>query len=113
MVNAFEKRKKRVRYDLKKKSNGRDKLVVFRSNQHIYAQIIDSSGVVKVSASTIEKGVKAPYFNVGGALEVGKKIADRALKSGVTQVVFDRGGYVYHGKVKAVAEGARQSGLIL
>ncbi len=93
----------------------RPRLAVFRSNSHMYAQIIDDTvGSTLVSASTLEKEVKAELEktnNVDAAAYVGTVIAKRALEKGITTVVFDRGGYIYHGKVAALAEAAREAGL--
>mgnify|MGYP000812211276 FL=1 len=92
----------------------RPRLDVFRSNMHIYAQIIDDEqGVTLVSASTMDKDFNGFGGNVEAAAEIGKKIAAKALEKGITEVVFDRGGYVYHGRVKALADGAREGGLKL
>ena len=92
----------------------RPRLSVFRSAKHIYAQIIDDEqGVTLVSASTMDKDFNGNGGNVEAAAEVGKKIAAKALEKGITEVVFDRGGYVYHGRVKALADGAREGGLKL
>ena len=94
----------------------RPRLAVFRSNNHMYAQIIDDTvGNTLVAASTLEKDVKAELEktnNVDAAAYVGKVIAKRALEKGITTVVYDRGGYIYHGKVAALAEAAREAGLI-
>ncbi|GAA6493330.1 MAG TPA: 50S ribosomal protein L18 [Candidatus Bariatricus faecipullorum] len=93
----------------------RPRLAVFRSNQHIYAQIIDDTvGNTLVSASTLQKDVKAELektSNVEAAAYVGTVIAKKALEKGITTVVFDRGGYIFHGKVKALADAAREAGL--
>ena len=93
----------------------RPRLAVFRSNQHIYAQIIDDTvGNTLVSASTLQKDVKAELektSNVEAAAYVGTVIAKEALEKGITTVVFDRGGYIFHGKVKALADAAREAGL--
>ena len=90
----------------------RPRLSVFRSENHIYAQIIDDvAGTTLVSASTVEKGFEGSGGNVEAAAEIGKKVAAKALEKGITEVVFDRGGNVYHGRVKALAEGAREGGL--
>ena len=90
------------------------RLDVFRSNMHIYAQIIDDEqGVTLVSASTMDKDFNGNGGNVEAAAEIGKKVAAKALEKGITEVVFDRGGYVYHGRVKALADGAREGGLKL
>ena len=91
------------------------RLAVFRSNNHMYAQIIDDTvGNTLVAASTVEKAVKAELEktnNVDAAAHVGTVIAKRALEKGITEVVFDRGGFIYHGKVQALAEAAREAGL--
>lgn len=88
------------------------RLCVFRSNKGIYAQIIDDTiGKTLVQASTLDKEVKTKASNVEAAKEVGELVAKRAVKAGIENVVFDRGGYIYHGKVKALAEAAREAGL--
>ena len=90
----------------------RPRLCVFRSESNIYAQIIDDvAGNTLVSASTVEKGFEGNGSNCEAAKKVGKAVAERALKKGIEEVVFDRGGYIYHGRVKALAEGAREGGL--
>ena len=90
----------------------RPRLSVFRSEKHIYAQIIDDvAGRTLVSASSVEKGFEGSGANQEGARAVGKLIAERAVAKGIEEVVFDRGGFVYHGRVKALAEGAREGGL--
>ena len=90
----------------------RPRLNVFRSNANIYAQIIDDvAGKTLVSASTLEKGFEGATGNAEAAKKVGQMIAERAKAQGINTVVFDRGGYVYHGRVAAVAEGAREAGL--
>lgn len=94
---------------------GRPRLAVFRSNNHMYAQIIDDTvGNTLVSASTLQKDVKAELEktnNVDAAVKLGEVIAKKALEKGITNVVFDRGGFIYHGKVKALADAAREAGL--
>ena len=94
---------------------GAARLAVYRTNQHIYAQVIDSSGGrVLASASTLEKEVRATHPNGAkkeAAAEVGKRIAQKAVAAGVTEVAFDRAGFSYHGRVKALAEAAREGGL--
>ena len=88
------------------------RLSVYRSSKHFYAQILDSLGSkVIVSASTLEKDLKISSNNLDGASEVGKVVAERAMKSGIKKVVFDRSGYKYHGRIKALADSARKSGL--
>ena len=90
----------------------RPRLNVFRSETNIYAQIIDDTkGVTLVSASSLEKGFEGPGSNCEAAKKVGEAIAERAKAKGIESVVFDRGGYLYHGRVKALAEGAREGGL--
>ena len=102
---------------LRKKISGTaacPRLNVFRSLANIYAQIIDDEqGVTLVSASTMDKDFNGFGGNVEAAAEIGKKVAAKALEKGITEVVFDRGGYVYHGRVKALADGAREGGLKL
>jgi large subunit ribosomal protein L18 len=110
--DLFKKRQSRTRHRLA--THGiRPRLSIFRSGKHIYAQVIDDAHAVTVaSASTNEKdGKEAKSWNVAAASSVGKKIAERAKAAGVTQVMFDRGGYIYHGRVKALADAARESGL--
>ena len=108
----FQRRQGRTRYHIGRKSD-RVRLSIFRSGKHIYAQVIDDRQAVTVAtASTNEKEGRAPKtWNVDAASSVGKKIAERALAKGIKQVVFDRGGYIYHGRVKALADAARESGL--
>ena len=90
----------------------RPRLAVYRSLVHIYAQVIDDrAGTTLVSASSNEKNATAKGGNVAGAKEIGRLIADRAKAKGITKVVFDRGGYLYHGRVKALADAAREAGL--
>ena len=90
----------------------RPRLSVFRSENHIYAQIIDDvNGVTLASASSLDKAIEGYGGNVTAASAVGKLIAERALAKGIENVVFDRGGYLYHGRVQALAEGAREGGL--
>ncbi len=109
------RRKERLRYQLRQKSSGRPRLSVFRSGQHIYAQIIDDvQGRTLAAASSLDKGLRADLktgADKGAASAVGKLVAERALAAGVTAVVFDRGMYLYHGRVKALAEAAREGGL--
>jgi large subunit ribosomal protein L18 len=109
--DARKKRKIRIR----KKVNGtagRPRLVVFRSNKHIYAQIVDDqAGVTLVSASTKALGGEQAHLTVENAKLVGKRVAEEAAKKNISTVVFDRNGFVYHGRVKAVADGAREGGL--
>lgn len=112
---AFERRRDRVRRSIKKVANGRPRLSIFRSSKQIYAQIIDDGkGLTIASASTIEKDLKGNLktgADTAAAAAVGKLVAERALAAGVKQVVFDRGGYMYHGRIKALADAAREGGL--
>ena len=104
------RRAKKSRIHMKDQESPR--LSVFRSSRHFYAQIFDSLGSkVIVSASTIEKDLKIDSNNVEGAIAVGRKVAERALENGIKKVVFDRSGYKYHGRVKALADSAREAGL--
>jgi len=106
-----KKRHKRVRGKIAGTSE-RPRLNVFRSEKHIYAQIIDDTkGVTLCAASSLEKDFKGSGSNKEGAQKVGKEVAKRAKKSGIENVVFDRGGYIYHGRVKELAEAAREGGL--
>ncbi|MGZ3297755.1 MAG: 50S ribosomal protein L18 [Asticcacaulis sp.] len=105
------RRAQRNRTRLKKLSNGRPRLSVFRSDKNIYAQVIDDlTGVTLAAASSLE-GDKKQGSDQAAATEVGKLVAQRAIAKGVKDVVFDRGGYIYHGRVKALAEAAREAGL--
>ena len=112
---GFMRRAQRVRHSLKRKSHGRARLSVFRSSKHIYAQVIDDAGGETVAAaSTLDKDLKGSLkkgSDMEAAQAVGKLIAARALQAGVTNVVFDRGGYLYHGRVKALADAAREARL--
>ena len=109
-----ELRHRRLRRDLAGTSE-RPRLAVFRSLKHIYAQVVDDeSGRTLVAASTLEKSIKEAMKSTGdqeAAKAVGKQIAEKALAKGITAVVFDRGGHIYHGRVKALAEAAREAGL--
>ena len=107
------RRRLRVRNKLKRMANGRPRLSVFRSSQNIYAQVIDDSkGATLASASTVEPDLKLKgKRNVDAASKVGKLIAERAKKAGVEEVFFDRGPYLFHGRVKALADAAREAGL--
>ncbi|MBP1543303.1 MAG: 50S ribosomal protein L18 [Oscillospiraceae bacterium] len=117
MVKIIDKNKSRLRRHkrVRAKINGTaecPRLNVFRSSQHIYAQIIDDvKGVTLAAASSTEKGFEGFGGNVEAAKKVGLMIAEKAKAAGITDVVFDRGGYVYHGRVAALAEGAREGGL--
>ena len=109
-LSLFERRRRRVRTALKGKAGGRPRLSVHRTGRHIYAQIIDDAeGRTVASASTL--GGKISGANVDAAAQVGKDIAAAAKKAGVTSVVFDRGGFLFHGRVKALADAAREGGL--
>ncbi|MEL6751258.1 MAG: 50S ribosomal protein L18 [Pseudomonadota bacterium] len=113
-LSTKARRANRVRRSLKKVANGRPRLSVHRSNTNIYAQIIDDvAGNTVAAASTLEKDVvaKGKGGNVAAAEVVGKLIAERASKAGVENVVFDRGSFLYHGRVKALADAAREGGL--
>ncbi len=109
------RRRERLRYQLKQKSGGRPRLSVFRSGRNIYAQVIDdAAGRTLAAASTLDKDFrvgKQTGADKDAAAAVGKLVAERAVAAGVTQVVFDRGSYLYHGRVKALAEAAREGGL--
>ena len=107
------RRKRRLRYQLKIKSGGRVRLSVHRSGHHIYAQVIDdAAGKTLAAASTLDKDLRGKTgATAEAAAEVGKRLADAAKKAGVTQVVFDRGGFLFHGRIKALADAAREGGL--
>jgi large subunit ribosomal protein L18 len=111
----FTRREKRVRHRVVQAANGRPRLSVFRSSRHIYAQVIDdAAGKTLAAASSLEKGLKTDLktgADKAAAVAVGKAIAERAKAAGVTSVVFDRGGYLFHGRVKALADAAREGGL--
>ena len=108
-------RRQRIKYRIKKTVSGtaqRPRLVVFRSNSEIYAQIIDDTkGVTLVAASSRDKDLKATGTKTEKAKQVGEAIAKKALAAGIETISFDRGGYLYHGRVKSLAEGAREGGL--
>jgi large subunit ribosomal protein L18 len=112
-LSLFDKRRRRNRTALRSRGGGRPRLSIHRSGKHIYAQVIDDKeGKTLASASTIDKDVKGKAgATIAAAQEVGKRVAEAAKKAGVTQVVFDRGGFLYHGRVKALADAARESGL--
>lgn len=117
MIRKIEKKeiRNRIHRRIRRKLQGtpeRPRLAVFRSVAHIYAQIIDdAAGKTLVSASSVDKGAKIGGGNVAAAKTIGKLVADRAKEKGIVRVVFDRGGYQYHGRVKALAEAAREAGL--
>lgn len=111
-MNKLARRKARVRYALKTKSGNRLRLTVYRSEKNIYAQIIDDTkGLTLVSASSQDKEITAKGSTVACAAVVGKLIGERAVQAGIKEVAFDRSGYMFHGRVKAVAEAAREAGL--
>jgi len=112
-LNPFEKRRQRVRTSLRLRAGGRPRLSVHRSGRHIYAQVIsDEEGRTLASASTLEKDVRGTTgATVASAQDVGRRLAERAKAAGVSKVVFDRGGFLFHGRVKALAEAAREGGL--
>jgi large subunit ribosomal protein L18 len=109
------RRKQRVRLSLRRTANGRPRLSIFRSSKHIYAQVIDDlKGETIASASSLEKAMRdtgKTGADVDAAQAVGKLLAERAVKNGVKEVIFDRGQYLYHGRVKALADAAREGGL--
>jgi large subunit ribosomal protein L18 len=113
----FERRQKRTRFKLRQVSNDKPRLSVFRSSKHIYAQVIDDlKGVTIASASTLDEEAKKALEKGKGtdksaAAVIGSLVAQRAVKAGITDVVFDRGGYIYHGRVKALGDAAREGGL--
>lgn len=120
MIKKLDRNKVRLRKHarVRLRINGtpeRPRLAIFRSNTNMYAQIIDDvNGVTLVASSTLDASIKAEFSyggNVAAAAAIGKQIAERALEKNIETVVFDRGGYVYHGRVKAVAEAAREAGL--
>jgi large subunit ribosomal protein L18 len=115
LKEQFDKRRARVRRALHSNSAGRPRLCVHRSSKNIYAQVIDDAvGKTVAAASTLDKGVKGSLktgADKAAAAAVGKLIAERAIKAGVKEVVFDRGGYLYHGRVKALGDAAREGGL--
>jgi len=114
-MSRFNRRKMRVRRTLKKRAHGRPRLSVFRSSQHIYAQVIDDGrGHTLAAASSLDPSLRAAHpkgSNVQAAAAVGKLIAERAKAAGVEAVFFDRAGYLFHGRVKALADAAREGGL--
>ena len=117
MINRPDTRSQRIKRHnrVRGKVSGtaeRPRLSVFRSEKHIYAQIIDDvAGKTLVSASSVEKDFEGSGSNKEAARKVGKTVAERAVKAGIEEVVFDRGGYIYHGRVQELAEGAREGGL--
>lgn len=117
MVNKIDANKARLKRHLRVRSKisgtaERPRLNVFRSAKHIYAQLIDDAAATTlVSASTLDKGFEGPTGNKEAAAKVGKLLAEKAAAKGITEVVFDRGGYLYHGRIKELADGAREGGL--
>ena len=111
----FARRQRRTRHALRQAAGGRPRLSVFRSGKHIYAQVIDDrKGATLAAASSLDEDVKGKLktgATVDAAKEVGKLLAERAVQAGVKQVIFDRSGYLYHGRVKALADAAREGGL--
>ena len=112
-LTVFEKRRQRVRTALRARGGGRPRLSIHRSGRHIYAQVIDdSAGTTVASASTLDKDVRGGTgATAAAAAAVGKRVAERATAAGVTRVMFDRGGFLFHGRVKALADAAREGGL--
>ncbi len=112
---AEDRRKARVRRAIRKAANGRPRLSVFRSSKQIYAQVIDdAAGHTVAAASSLEKDLRGSLktgADVAAAKEVGRLVAERAAAAGIRSVVFDRSGYLYHGRVKALADAAREGGL--
>jgi large subunit ribosomal protein L18 len=113
ILSLFERRRRRVRTALRERSSGKPRLSVHRSGRHIYAQVIDDvAGKTVAAASTLDKDLKGKTgATKDGAAVVGKTLAERAKAAGVSQVVFDRGGFLFHGRVKALADAAREGGL--
>ncbi|MFT8644389.1 50S ribosomal protein L18 [Gluconacetobacter sp.] len=110
-----ERRRQRLRFQLRRKGGGRPRLSVFRSGKNIYAQVIDdAAGRTLAAASSLDEALREQLktgADSDAATAVGKLVAERAVAAGVTQVVFDRGSYLYHGRIKALAEAAREGGL--
>ena len=113
ILSLFERRRRRVRTALRARAAGKPRLSVHRSGRHIYAQVIDdAAGKTLVAASSLDKDLKGKTGATrDGAAAVGKALAERAKKAGVSTVVFDRGGFLFHGRVKALADAAREGGL--
>ncbi len=112
-LSLFDRRRRRVRTSLRARAAGKPRLSVHRSGRHIYAQVIDdAAGKTLASASTLDKDLKVKTgANADAAAAVGKALAAKAKKAGVDKVVFDRGGFLFHGRVKALADAAREGGL--
>ena len=117
MVKKTDRKMERIRRHIRVRTKisgtaERPRLCIYKSNANLYVQVIDDvAGKTLVSASTLDKEVKTKASNIEAAKEVGTLVAKRAIKAGIKTVVFDRGGYIYHGKVKALAEAAREAGL--
>jgi large subunit ribosomal protein L18 len=110
-LSLFQKRRRRNRTALRARAGVRPRLSVHRSGKHIYAQVIDDDAGRTLAAASTLAGHEGATSNVAAATEVGRRVAEAAKAAGVTQVVFDRGGFLYHGRVKALAEAAREAGL--
>jgi large subunit ribosomal protein L18 len=112
-LSLFDRRRRRVRTTLKSRASGKPRLSIHRSGRHIYAQVIDdAAGTTLAAASTLDKNLKGKTGATrDGAAAVGKAVAERAKAAGVSRVVFDRGGFLFHGRVKALADAAREGGL--
>jgi large subunit ribosomal protein L18 len=112
-LSLFDRRRRRVRTALKARASGKPRLSVHRSGRHIYAQLIDDvAGRTVAAASTLDKDLRGKTnATTEGAALVGKTLAERAKAAGVSRVVFDRGGFLFHGRVKALADAAREGGL--
>ena len=112
-LSLFDRRRRRVRTALQQRGSGKPRLSVHRSGRHIYAQVIDdAAGKTVAAASTLDKDMRGKTgATTDSAAAVGKAVAERAKKAGVSQVVFDRGGFLFHGRVKALADAAREGGL--
>lgn len=110
----FKRRQRRIRFKLKSYAGGKVRLTVARSNAQIYAQLIDDTkGITLASASSLDASLKLKNGgNVDAAKAVGKLIAERGVKANVKEIVFDRGGHIYHGRIKALADAAREGGLV-
>ncbi len=112
-LSLFERRRRRVRTAVRSRANGKPRLSIHRSGRHIYAQVIDdAAGRTVAAASTLDKDVRGKSgATAEAAADVGKRVAEAATKAGVKTVVFDRGGFLFHGRVKALADAAREGGL--
>jgi large subunit ribosomal protein L18 len=115
VADRTKRRTEKVRLHVRRAGRGRPRLSIFRSSKHIYVQLIDDTkGETLTSASSLEKEMRGTLktgANIEAARAVGKRVAERAAQKGIKQVVFDRGGYLYHGRVKALADAAREAGL--